>query len=309
MKLTKGKLSKLYKKKKQSVKRKHDTDNTTGINVTTFRKKRHLNLSNKTLKATKVLKKIKGGNSSPERNEFNAGDPAETEKNEITATFVNTEEGGTTSNVFIVGVSQGQYTYQKNPGVNEEKKEIDKNLLEIDENGINQSKVNKDENLVIIEGNVSDVFGIAFDDTSISKYQYPLPVLNVSDRDYLQINGIFVEEGTPWVFIATKLLEPDDPSEDGNFSYGYIRQDKVIIRGFYGQELVRLKRYDKTTFPIFEEQYKKFVESIGKQVILYDKRKMTKKQAEKEIENTLITPSVQPRYSLIDPSSAKDVNY
>lgn len=293
MKLTKGKLSKLYKKKNQSVKRKHGLHIEPTFTPTTFRKRNHLNLSNKTLKGRKENGKIKGGTSSPERNDLNAGDPLKTEKNEITASL---EIDGTSTSVYIVGVSQGQYTYQKTPGINEEKKEIDKNIIEIDDNGINNSLVSKEENRVKIEGVVSDVFGVAFGDTAISKYDYPIPLLKVNDRDYLQINGIFVEEdereSKPWVFIATKLMSSSDATANGNFSYGYVRQDKIMIRGFYEQELIRLPRYNKTNLSTFEQQYKSFVGGLGKEVILYDKKKLMKKRAEIEVDDFLVTKSL-----------------
>jgi len=293
MKLTKGKLSKLYKKKNQSVKRKHGLHIESTFTPTTFRKRNHLNLSNKSLKGRKGNGKIKGGTSSPERNDVNAGDPLKTEKNEVTASL---EIDGTSTSVYIVGVSQGQYAYQKTPGINEEKKEIDKNIIEIDDNGITNSLVSKEENRVKIEGVVSDVFGVAFGDTAISKYDYPVPLLKVNDRDYLQINGIFVEEeekeSKPWVFIATKLMSSSDATANGNFSYGYVRQDKIVIRGFYEQELIRLPRYNKTNLPTFEQQYKAFVGGLGKEVILYDKKKLLKKRTEIEVDDFLVTKSL-----------------
>ena len=56
MKLTKGKISKLYNKKKQSLKKKNNRRKSSNKN--TFRKKRNINLANKTLKK---YKKLKGG--------------------------------------------------------------------------------------------------------------------------------------------------------------------------------------------------------------------------------------------------------
>ena len=49
MKLTKGKISKLYKKNKQSVRRRKNGKGKTGRNKT-FRKTKSLNLANKSLK-------------------------------------------------------------------------------------------------------------------------------------------------------------------------------------------------------------------------------------------------------------------
>jgi hypothetical protein len=60
MKLTKGKISKIINKKKQSVKKINNKKRRTSKNKT-FRKKKSLNLANKTLKRIKY-KKTKGGN-------------------------------------------------------------------------------------------------------------------------------------------------------------------------------------------------------------------------------------------------------
>ena len=65
MKLTKGKISKLYAKNRQSVKRKKNGKKNTNKSKT-FRKKRNINLANKTLKQVNFRKNGHNNNTAPE---------------------------------------------------------------------------------------------------------------------------------------------------------------------------------------------------------------------------------------------------